>query len=192
MVGHRYVCAVHPTPYPEPPLEPKSLEKEIHPLSSLADCAGSFDPDFHAGLHGQRDHPIPPCSGVSTRLRKLVLSPDSTYALRILGIRADVSPPWPALEHHACYGRENGEKSLCTAHMGTPRRRMLDCCLWSVCLCPAGGWTLHDLAGSVCFFDFSELLILFLLDYMAIMGLFVFIGHYLAKTLTHPKTCTLR
>ena len=38
------------------------------------------------------------------------------------------------------------------------------------------------------FFDFSEPLILFLLDYMAVMGLFVFIGHYLAKALTHPKT----
>ena len=37
------------------------------------------------------------------------------------------------------------------------------------------------------FFDFSEPLILFLLDYMAIMGLFIFIGHYLAKALTHSK-----
>lgn len=31
------------------------------------------------------------------------------------------------------------------------------------------------------FFDFGEPLILFLLDYIAVMGLFVFIGHYLAK-----------
>ena len=37
------------------------------------------------------------------------------------------------------------------------------------------------------FFDFSEPLILFLLDYMAIMGLFVFIGHYFAKALTYSK-----
>ena len=37
------------------------------------------------------------------------------------------------------------------------------------------------------FFDFSEPLILFLLDYMAIMGLFVFIGHYLAKALSHQQ-----
>ena len=37
------------------------------------------------------------------------------------------------------------------------------------------------------FFDFSEPLILFLLDYMAIIGLFVFIGHYLAKTLSLSK-----
>ena len=37
------------------------------------------------------------------------------------------------------------------------------------------------------FFDFSEPLILFLLDYMAIMGLFVFIGHYLAKVLTNSQ-----
>lgn len=33
------------------------------------------------------------------------------------------------------------------------------------------------------FFDFEEPLIFFLLDYMAVMGLFVFIGHYLAEIL---------
>ena len=33
------------------------------------------------------------------------------------------------------------------------------------------------------FFDFGEPLILFLLDYIAVMGLFVFVGHYLAKVL---------
>lgn len=35
------------------------------------------------------------------------------------------------------------------------------------------------------FFDFEEPLIFFLLDYMAIMGLFVFVGHYLAEILKH-------
>lgn len=37
------------------------------------------------------------------------------------------------------------------------------------------------------FFDFEEPLIFFLLDYMAVMGLFVFIGHYLAEGL---KRCS--
>ena len=41
------------------------------------------------------------------------------------------------------------------------------------------------------FFDFSELLILFLLDYVATMGLFVFIGYHLAKALMHFNTRTL-
>ena len=31
------------------------------------------------------------------------------------------------------------------------------------------------------FFDFGEPLILFLLDYVAVMGLYVFVGHYLAE-----------
>ena len=31
------------------------------------------------------------------------------------------------------------------------------------------------------FFDFNEPLVLFLLDYIAVMGLFVFLGHYLAE-----------
>ena len=30
------------------------------------------------------------------------------------------------------------------------------------------------------FFDFDEPLVLFMLDYIAVMGLFVFIGHYLS------------
>ena len=37
------------------------------------------------------------------------------------------------------------------------------------------------------FFDFEEPLIFFLVDYMAVMGLFVFIGHYLAEGL---KRCS--
>ena len=35
------------------------------------------------------------------------------------------------------------------------------------------------------FFDFEEPLIFFLLDYMAVMGLFVFAGHYIAEFLKH-------
>lgn len=35
------------------------------------------------------------------------------------------------------------------------------------------------------FFDFEEPLFFFLLDYLAIMGLFVFIGHYLAEILKY-------
>lgn len=35
------------------------------------------------------------------------------------------------------------------------------------------------------FFDFEEPLIFFLLDYVAVMGLFVFIGHYLAEILKY-------
>ena len=37
------------------------------------------------------------------------------------------------------------------------------------------------------FFDFGEPLILFLLDYIAVMGLFVFIGHYVSKGLRSFK-----
>ncbi|MCH5270934.1 MAG: DUF4405 domain-containing protein [Lachnospiraceae bacterium] len=38
------------------------------------------------------------------------------------------------------------------------------------------------------FFDFNEPLILFLLDYIAVMGLFVFIGHYVAKVVLTFKS----
>lgn len=71
---------------------------------------------------------------------------------------------------------------------------------------PAGTWALRILAAALAgygvhafvkrdiasymflriqfvFFDFEEPLIFFLLDYMAVMGLFVFIGHYLTAIL---------
>ena len=35
--------------------------------------------------------------------------------------------------------------------------------------------------ASLCIFDFEEPLVLFFLDYLAIMGLFIFMGHYTAK-----------
>ena len=37
------------------------------------------------------------------------------------------------------------------------------------------------------FFDFDEPMILFFLDYLAVMGLFVWIGHYLAKVIRPPR-----
>ena len=43
------------------------------------------------------------------------------------------------------------------------------------------------------FFDFDEPLILFLLDYIAVMGLFVFVGHYIAQGLkwANRKKCAI-
>ena len=35
------------------------------------------------------------------------------------------------------------------------------------------------------FFDYTEPLILFVMDYVAVMGLFVFVGHYLSKALIY-------
>lgn len=41
------------------------------------------------------------------------------------------------------------------------------------------------------FFDFNESLIRFLLDYMAIMGLFVFVTHYVCKWIQSRRLCRL-
>lgn len=43
------------------------------------------------------------------------------------------------------------------------------------------------LKNQLVFFDFEEPLILFVLDYLAVMGLFVFIGHYIAAGLRRVK-----
>ena len=44
-------------------------------------------------------------------------------------------------------------------------------------------WNYMILKNHFAFFDFSESVIFFLLDYLAVMGLFVFIGHYLSRGL---------
>lgn len=47
-----------------------------------------------------------------------------------------------------------------------------------------------DWCSYVCavYFIFGEPLILFILDYMAVMGLFVFLGHYLAKWINTSRS----
>ena len=53
-------------------------------------------------------------------------------------------------------------------------------------------WNYMTLKNHFAFFDFSEPVIFFLLDYLAVMGLFVFIGHYLSKGLLKLDRSLLR
>ena len=46
-------------------------------------------------------------------------------------------------------------------------------------------WNYMILKNHFAFYDFSEPVIYFLLDYLAVMGLFVFLGHYLCRGLSH-------
>lgn len=53
-------------------------------------------------------------------------------------------------------------------------------------------WNYMTLKNHFAIFDFSEPVIFFLLDYLAVMGLFVFIGHYLSKGLLKLDRSLLR
>ena len=53
-------------------------------------------------------------------------------------------------------------------------------------------WNYMTLKNHFAFFDFSEPVIFFLLDYLAVMGLFVFIGYYLSKGLLKLDRSLLR
>lgn len=44
-------------------------------------------------------------------------------------------------------------------------------------------WNYMILKNHFAFYDFSEPVVFFLLDYLAVMGLFVFVGHYLGRRL---------
>lgn len=49
-------------------------------------------------------------------------------------------------------------------------------------------WDYLILKNHFAFYDFSEPVIFFLLDYLAVMGLFVFVGHYLSKWMTRMNS----
>lgn len=46
-------------------------------------------------------------------------------------------------------------------------------------------WNYMTLKNHFAFYDFSEPVLLFLLDYLAVMGLFVVLGHYVCRKLFH-------
>ena len=48
-------------------------------------------------------------------------------------------------------------------------------------------WNYMILRNHFAFFDFSEPVIFFLLDYLAVLGLFVFVGHYMSRGLISLK-----
>ena len=48
-------------------------------------------------------------------------------------------------------------------------------------------WNYMILRNHFAFYDFSEPVVFFLLDYLAVMGLFVFFGHYFGKSLLKVK-----
>lgn len=64
--------------------------------------------------------------------------------------------------------------------MGASGGCIIDCGVWYLCLYSSRHWTLHADDGSLCVFDFDEPIIFFIVDYVAVMGLFVFVGHYLS------------
>ena len=47
----------------------------------------------------------------------------------------------------------------------------------------AGNQQLYAAAVALCFFDYEEPLLFFLLDYVAVMGLFVWLGYYFTRLL---------
>lgn len=66
-----------------------------------------------------------------------------------------------------------------------PRRRNRG--VWGDCLYPARAARLYAGAHAVCVLDFSEPAPLFYLDYLAMMGMFVFAAHYGMKFLKRNR-----
>lgn len=52
------------------------------------------------------------------------------------------------------------------------------CGIWSVRFHKERYWNLHAAEKPFCFFDYEEPLVFFYLDYIAVIGLFIWIGNY--------------
>lgn len=157
MAGNRDVFAVYHSSCSEPQMVWGSSEREIYAFPDMADGAGGVSSLFHDRIHGQWCHSFPQRSILFTNPWRKRFREKTSYAVSLLGICVDVTSSWAALEYDAGSGSVEAVK-------GTKR--------------DIGNYTLLKI--HFVFFDYDEPLFFFLLDYIAVMGLFVFIGHYLA------------
>lgn len=119
-----------------------------------------------------------PCFHVSPCSRRSKLGPYFAPALFLLGIRPDEFASRLSLEHADRNGKKAVSYFVAYAYMDISG----SCCgnsgLWSFCFYKTENWQLYAPENEFVFFDFAEPLVFFFLDYLAVMGLFVFLGHY--------------
>ena len=174
--------------YSEPEMDREYRERKIFPVSGCADCAGNTDLTLYDRIHGQRRYFVPACIQVPGYQRAERSGKDDPYDQLLLGIYVDVSASWPALGSRDRHSREKVQEALCGAEAGSAAVRSCDCRIRILCVYKTKSVKLHVPEDAFCIFDFTEPLIFFLLDYAAVMGFFVFAGHYLRKGMIRAKS----
>ena len=164
-----------------------SSEREIYAFPDMADSVGGVSASFHNRLHGQWCHYFPQRSLIFANTGWKFLWKKPSYAVRLLGICIDVTSSWATLEYDAGSGGKSSKRNFKGSYLHTTY-----CCnsggyIRYVCFCKAGHRELYAVKGSLCVFDYDEPLFFFLLDYVAVIGLFIFVGHYFTLGLKQTK-----
>ena len=165
----------------------ESFEREIYAFPDMADGAGGVSASFHDRFHGQWCHYFTQRSLIFADPGWKFLWEKSSYVISLLGICIDVTSSWTALEYDA--GR--GGKVV----KGTSKVRI---CILRIAVTVVATYGMYafvkrDIGNYMLlkvhfvFFDYDEPLFFFLLDYVAVMGLFIFVGHYFTLGLKQIK-----
>ena len=82
----------------------------------------------------------------------VILSRNSAYDFRLLGLCVDVAASGTSLERDDGNGEESIPKGLRCPHMGAADDSHSDCRVWCVRLCKTGNWKLYAFENPVCIF----------------------------------------
>ena len=166
----------------EPELVQPSFQRKIYACTHFSDRDKLCCVTFHARFNGKRDHTFQrsfcfPADSRRDRSGKAI-----TCAFRILGICADGSASRPALEYDPGHGAQS-----CRTGFFKPLRILLR--IAAVLVAGYGFYAFLKnqflsymfLTSSFVFFDFERPVLLFFTEYLAIMGLFIFLAHYASR-----------
>ena len=172
-----------PASYFEPRLVQSPAKGKIFSGAGLSVCDKFAAVIGHDGTDGKRNHSVALCIFVSADQRRNVLCPPASYGGRVLGLCADGASSGAALEH--------GVRKTWKGSGPLPEFPVENHCGKDCRNCTCGLWTFAFISRDLpdymflrtqfVFMDFSEPVALFYLDYLAMMGFFIFAAHYLSR-----------
>lgn len=177
MGGAWDVRALCPPPRAEPQVDKKPWPGALYALSGSPDRPGRAGAYRYAGLHVQRHRPLPvrPEAGHPGSGRR---GPHCSYAVRLLGLRPHGDAPGDPLERDDGHGGKAHRKKAVPLVIADPGGRSGAYGLYAFWRRDFGNYML--LRYHFVFFDWEEGLLPYLLDAVAILALFVIVGHYLS------------
>lgn len=158
-------------------------KRKIQSGTRRADGACRFDTLYDDRFYGERRYPFPVCACFSAYKRRAFFGEKSAYDLRLLGICADVGSSWVSLEHDAGNGKETFSGIVCGAEVDRAYSGDVISGYGIYAFIKRDIGDYMFLRSHFVFFDYEEPPLFFYMDYIAVMGLFIFLGYYICAGL---------
>ena len=177
------VPAVRRTPCSEPEMDRELGQGALAGLSYRADsdCRAVLSNDGWAD--GQRDDSIEPSFLRSSYPGTERSGKAGSYGRLLLGLCVHEPAPGPPLGD----GAECAPPARRDTGMDSPGVGLADSGLWRICVFKRGFPDYLLLQTHFLFLDYEEPILFFFLDYLTIMGLFIFCAHYGGRLLHRKK-----